>query len=175
LGSGVKKGFYLLNTLKLFPGCRHLRRVRIKKSCLLGAVFLWTLVHATPVRAADKPFDNPANWGGTGLMEIPSARVLEDGEFRIGAAQAWPYRWFTGAMGVFPGLELSGRLTEICNIASGLGEDYGANKDKAFDLKYQLFAESKYYPALALGLHDFHGTKLFSLCLIPWSAPCVLP
>lgn len=95
-------------------------------------------------------------------MEIPTARVLDDGEFRIGAAQAWPYRWFTGAMGVFPGLEFSGRLTEIRNIASGLGEDYGANKDKAFDLKYQLFAETKYYPALALGLHDFHGTKQFT-------------
>lgn len=68
-------------------------------------------------------------------MEIPNARILEDGVIRFGFAQALPYRWFTGAMGILPGLEASGRVTQITNIASGLGSDYGSNKDKAFDLK----------------------------------------
>jgi len=109
----------------------------------------------------DKPFGNAANWGGTGLMEIPTARILEDGEIRFGYAEADPYRWYAGGMGVFPGLELSGRYTEIKNIPSGLGAAYGAYKDKAFDLKYQILPESKKLPAIALGLHDFHGTRLF--------------
>ena len=64
----------------------------------------------------DRPFNNAANWGGTGLMEIPNARVLEDGFIRFGFAQALPYRWYMGGMGVFPGLEVSGRYTEITNI-----------------------------------------------------------
>ncbi|MBW2643428.1 MAG: YjbH domain-containing protein [Deltaproteobacteria bacterium] len=48
-------------------------------------------------------------------MEIPTARVLEDGVMRIGYAQADPYRWYTGGMGIFPGLEFSGRYTEMTN------------------------------------------------------------
>jgi len=110
--------------------------------------------------AWDRPFNNAANWGGTGLMEIPNARILEDGVLRFGAAQALPYRWYSMGMGIFPGLEFSGRLTEITNIPA-LGPGYGANKDKAFDLKYQILPESKELPAIAVGAHDFWGTRLF--------------
>ncbi|MEW6668925.1 MAG: YjbH domain-containing protein [Thermodesulfobacteriota bacterium] len=110
----------------------------------------------------DYPFDNPANWGGTGLMEIPTARILDDGTIRLGVAQALPFRWYTGGMGVFPGLEFSGRLTQVTNIqAVELGPGYGSVKDKAFDAKYQVLPESKWLPALAVGLHDFLGTKQF--------------
>ena len=107
----------------------------------------------------DAPFNNAANWGGTGLMETPNARILEDGVIRAGVAQALPYRWWYGGMGVFPGLEFSGRLTQITNIPSGLGPDYGSNKDKAFDFKYQIFPESKWFPALAFGFQDIIGNN----------------
>ncbi len=93
-------------------------------------------------------------------MEIPTARVLEDGVMRIGYAQADPYRWYTGGMGVFPGLEFSGRYTEMTNLPSNM-PGFGADKDKAFDLKYQILPESKRFPALAVGINDFHGTELF--------------
>jgi len=113
------------------------------------------------VRADDRPFNNSANWGGTGLLEIPTSRVLNDGVLRVGYAQALPFRWITGGMGIFPGLEASGRFTEISNIESNLGGDYGAVKDKALDLKYQLLPESKWMPAVAIGLNDIQGTQLF--------------
>ena len=93
-------------------------------------------------------------------MEIPTARVLEDGEIRIGIAQALPYRWYTGGMGIFPGLEVSGRFTQIVNVGTRL-PGQGTYKDKAFDLKYQILPESKKFPAVAIGIHDFHGTRLF--------------
>ena len=94
-------------------------------------------------------------------MEVPTARILEDGVIRFGYAQARPFKWYAGGMGVFPGLEFSGRYTDITNIPSGLGSAFGSTKDKAFDLKYQIFPESKRFPALAMGLHDITGTKLF--------------
>lgn len=93
-------------------------------------------------------------------MEIPNARVLEDGVVRLSGAQALPYRWISGGMGIFPGFELSGRLTAITNI-SALTPEYGSNKDKAFDLKYQLIPESRGLPAIAIGINDFWGTRLF--------------
>ncbi len=94
-------------------------------------------------------------------MEIPTARVLEESMIRFGYSEADPYRWYAGGMGVFPWLEVSGRYTEIKNIPSGLGSDFGGNKDKALDLKFQILPESKTLPAIALGLHDIHGTELF--------------
>lgn len=91
-------------------------------------------------------------------MEIPNARILEDGEVRFGYAQALPYRWFSGGIGILPGLELSGRLTQMANIPSGFEWDF---LDRSFDLKYQILAESKLFPAIAIGIHDFLGTQLF--------------
>ena len=123
--------------------------------------FLCQISLAAPALCWDRPFNNSANWGGTGLLETPTARILEDGVIRFGYAQADPYKWYTGAMGVFPGLEFSGRYTDITNIPSGLGSDFGSNKDKAIDLKYQILPESKRFPALAIGLNDITGTKLF--------------
>ena len=80
-------------------------------------------------------------------MPLP-LKVDVDGVIRVGYAQALPYSWITGGMGIFPGLEASGRYTEISNIDSNLGPDFGANKDKAFDLKYQLFPEYKQRPVM---------------------------
>jgi len=124
-------------------------------------LLILNISHVNNVCADDRPFNNSANWGGTGLLEIPTARVLNDGVVRVGYAQALPYSWIAGGMGIFPGLEASGRYTKISNIDSNLGPDFGAVKDKAFDLKYQLFPESKWMPAIALGLNDIQGTQLF--------------
>lgn len=109
--------------------------------------------------AGDKPFNNTTNWGGTGLMEMPNARVLKDGVIRFGVAQADPYRWYVGAMGVLPRLEFGGRVTEV--LGYEVNPEYGNFRDKAFDLKFQLFRESKYLPSVAIGLNDFHGTSLW--------------
>ncbi len=134
------------------------RAARAGLAALLGLLIgLWGPPAA---RAGDPPFNRSTNWGGTGLMEIPNARVLDDGEIRAGVAQALPYRWYTGGMGVLPGLEFTGRFTQMTNIPTGM-KGYGSYKDKAFDLKYQILPESRRFPALAVGLNDFHGTRLF--------------
>lgn len=128
---------------------------------------IWTVILAllllmsATARAGDKPFDMSANWGGTGLMEIPTARILPDGAMRLGTAMASPYIWYTFGFGVLPGLEFTSRYTDITNIPSGLGSDFGSFKDKAFDIKYQLLPESKRGPAIALGWNDFQGTRQF--------------
>jgi hypothetical protein len=116
------------------------------------------------VHAADAPFDGPANWGGTGLMETPTARVLEEGRFRVGVSSIDPYRYYYGAVSPLKGLEIGGRVTEILGLdissAPGWG-GYGNYKDKAVDLKYQMLPEGKWTPALAVGLMDPHGTRLY--------------
>jgi len=114
--------------------------------------------------AGDDPFDTPSNWGGTGLMDTPTARVLKEGKYRIGLSQIYPYRYYYAAVSPFPGLEVDGRVTEILGTANNdpYWRDYGNSKDKAVDLKYQLFKEGKYLPAISLGVMDPHGTRAYS-------------
>jgi len=115
--------------------------------------------------AADEPFTGPANWGGTGLMEIPTARVMKENSYRVGFSQVEPYRYYYGAFSPLKGLEIDGRMTETMVSIDKPGtnwEGYGNYKDKSVDLKYQIAAEGKYSPALAVGIMDPHGTRLYA-------------
>jgi hypothetical protein len=132
---------------------------KIAPRLILSFLFLQVLFISSAY-SWDRPFDNAANWLGTGLLEIPTARVLDDGVIRLGVAQALPFRWYGGGMGVFPGLEFTGRLTELTNIDPGF-PGQRTQKDKAFDIKYQIIPESKWLPAVALGYHDLFGTQQF--------------
>jgi hypothetical protein len=115
--------------------------------------------------ASDEPFTLPANWGGTGMMEIPAARVLREGRYRIGVSQVDPYRYYYFALSPLEGLEVGGRVTENLNvdISSKPGwTGYGNNKDKAIDIKYQFHPEGKWTPAVAIGIMDPHGTRVYA-------------
>jgi len=111
--------------------------------------------------AADEPFLGPANWGGTGLMEIPTARVMKENTYRFGATEMFPYRYYYGALGIFPNLEIDGRVTEMIGVRGFANTSYGWYKDKAFDMKYRFLPESTYSPALAIGVMDPQGTRLY--------------
>jgi len=115
--------------------------------------------------AADTPFTNANNWGATGLMEMPTARVLETGKYRVGVSQINPYRYYYMAISPIKGLEIDGRVTEALDVPanpdSPTWKDYGNNKDKSIDLKYQFIAEGKYWPAMTLGIMDPHGTRKY--------------
>ncbi len=125
---------------------------------LLAFLLLVPLPHA---KGDDEPFVGPSNWGFTGLMDTPTARVLREDRFRIGAGQVHPYRYYYGAIGLLKGLEIGGRVTEVLGVKA-LESGYGNTKDKALDVKYQFWPEGKYSPALALGIMDPHGTRLYS-------------
>ncbi len=133
----------------------------------LFVTFLAVLILSPAVSfAADSPFTGPTNWGETGLMETPTARVIEPGKYRVGLSQVDPYRYYYGTVSPLQGLEINGRVTEIIGIQEDLTDsnwnNYGNYKDKAFDLKYQFIREGKYWPAIALGIMDPHGTRLYS-------------
>jgi len=120
---------------------------------------------AQPCRAFDEPFTGASNWGGTGLLETPTARVVKENRYRFGASQVHPYRAYYIGMGVLDRLEVNGRVTEVLGVKASQAESwsgYGNYKDKAVDLKLQTVREGMYTPAIALGIMDPHGTRLFS-------------
>ena len=135
---------------------------------VLVAACAAVLVLCLPLRplASDRPFTFASSWGGTGLMEIPTARVMEENRWRIGISQVDPARTYYGVFCVLPGLEIDGRVTEILDTSKEVEVDrfegYGNNKDKSVDLKYRFITEGKYRPALALGIMDPSGTRLLA-------------
>ncbi|MBP7529851.1 MAG: YjbH domain-containing protein [Syntrophorhabdaceae bacterium] len=139
--------------------------------CLIALISLVNLTICfsilTPAhvcRAADEPFTGPSNSGGTGLMETPTARILKENRYRFGASQVHPYRVYYIGMGVLDRLEVNGRVTEILGVKASDAANwsgYGNYKDKAIDIKLQMAREQKYTPAIALGVMDPHGTRIF--------------
>ncbi len=124
------------------------------------ALTLCLLLIGAAAEASEDNFITPNNWGATGLMEIPSARIMKENTYRVGAGQVYPYRYYYAALGAWKGLEVDGRFTEIIGVKA-LTEGYGNYKDKAFDLKYQLIPEGVYLPAIAVGIMDPQGTRLY--------------
>jgi hypothetical protein len=110
---------------------------------------------------SDEPFTGPGNRGLTGLMEIPTARVMREESYRIGITRVFPYWYYYIGVTPLPGLEIFGRFTRIEGLKSPLGKGYGNVKDRSFELKYQFIPEGKYNPALAIGIMDPYGTRLY--------------
>ncbi|MGB5300537.1 MAG: YjbH domain-containing protein, partial [Thiogranum sp.] len=51
----------------------------------------------------------PNTTGQTGLINMPDARIAEDGRFRFGVSYSRPYLPVWGSISMLPRLELSGR------------------------------------------------------------------
>ncbi|MGC8502946.1 MAG: YjbH domain-containing protein [Desulfurella sp.] len=109
-------------------------------------------------------FDNflhaPNNYGVTGLMSIPTARVMKEDTYRIGVNRVSPYVHYYITLSPLKGLEINALVTEILGLIPfhSPGESgYGSYKDKSIDIKYQIEKEGKYTPAVAIGLLDPYG------------------
>ncbi|ADU97059.1 protein of unknown function DUF940 membrane lipoprotein [Thermovibrio ammonificans HB-1] len=135
-----------------------------KLTKIRGFVLLTTLfVTLSTTKREALGYDILSNFGRTGLLEIPTAYVIQDGHLAFGTSYVYPYLRFYGNVGFFPGLELGGDITEIRDVVvkGGIWTGYGFYKDKAFFAKYQILPETEKFPAIAVGWDDFHGTKLF--------------
>ena len=104
----------------------------------------------------------PNSMGQTGIINMPTARIDDDGSLRFGLSQFSPYTTFWSSLSLLPRLELGARYTSIENtIGLTVDDNYGTFKDKAFDAKLLLIDESTYVPAISVGSQDFLGTRVF--------------
>ena len=96
---------------------------------------------------------------------MPNALVEHDGTFSIGYSYDQPYGELWATSTILPFLQVTGRYVSISGVkafadAEG-NSDYGRNKDKVFDAKFQLVAENTWRPTIAFGATDVLGTQLF--------------
>ena len=112
-----------------------------------------TMIAATSATAQNASYSLN---GSTGLIDMPSASLLPDGE------TAWTFTGSGTAYGgtltfqMLPRLETSVHFTTI--------DDWfgGTLYDQSLDLKYQIFDESGNMPAIAIGARDFLSNGAFS-------------
>lgn len=101
-------------------------------------------------------------WGGVGLLQTPTARMAEEGEFAFTASHTSPYSHYNVAMQPFPWLEGIYRYTNVSGVPYTASQGRQNYKDKSIDFKVRLWEESHWLPEVAFGARDFGGTGLFS-------------
>lgn len=134
---------------------RH-ARAHVPLISLLALAVSGSLHAQVPVTQSD--------WGGAGLLQTPTARMADDGEFSFVASHTSPYSRYNFSLQPFPWLEGSFRYVNVAGAPYGpewLSGDQNY-KDKSIDFKLRLWEESRWLPQVAFGMRDLGGTGFFS-------------
>lgn len=133
------------------------------KRVLLGSVAaLGLLAAATSPWAQEGVFRTTLNnYGGSGLLDMPSANQLPDGEFTLSVASHGPVLHTALTFQILPRVQGSFRYSGIAGLQlDGFSPD-ATYYDRSFDLRFKLLEEGRYLPDLTVGLQDFVGTGLY--------------
>ncbi len=109
----------------------------------------------------DSPkFNTTNNHGVVGIINLPSARFLDEQSAVITAYRGNPDRKITLTMMPYNWMEASLFYTSVKGqpYGSGYDQDY---KDKGFNAKFRLKKQDN-LPALAVGFNDLAGTGIYS-------------
>lgn len=133
------------------------RRTRTLRSLPLALAALGSLA-APPVFAEMRPSLSFA--GTTGLLDMPSGEMQEDGTLSLISAHFGPISRTTLTFQISPRLSGSFRYTGVRNWDDVLTSKFPTYYDRSFDMSYQLAFEGKYMPAVRVGLIDVIGTGI---------------
>jgi hypothetical protein len=131
-------------------------------SCL--ALALSGTAQAEILTYPDPVGPSQSDFGGTGLMQMPNARLAREGEFSVNYRDNEQYRFWSTSIALFPWLEGTVRYTDVRTRKYSASTDFsGAQsyKDKSFDFKARLWEEGFWLPQVAFGKRDIAGTGLF--------------
>lgn len=97
-----------------------------------------------------------ADFGTTGLIDIPSARMMEDGEFKFAMSRQRVADIYSLNYQLTPWFESTFRYT-IFNPdkVAGSGDDL---YDRSYEVKLRLIRERRLFPQVAVGIRDVLGT-----------------
>ncbi|MCA0935158.1 YjbH domain-containing protein [Vibrio alginolyticus] len=122
------------------------------------------------VLAQDMPFEalplqpSQMDFGGVGLMQMPTGRMAPEGEFNVAVNFSNEYQFYNVTLQVMPWLETTLRYTLVNDLFYSSDPSFSGDTkytDKGIDFKVRLLEESQYFPELSVGVRDFAGTGLF--------------
>jgi hypothetical protein len=106
-----------------------------------------------------------SNYGTIGLIQMPSARMHEEGSIGFTWTHSDPYLRGSIMGNPFDWFEASYSYTDVNNkLYSDSPEFSGSQsyKDKSFDAKFRIIKEGFIKPQVAIGFRDFGGSSLFA-------------
>ncbi|WP_373689578.1 YjbH domain-containing protein [Photobacterium pectinilyticum] len=115
-------------------------------------------------------FDYPAftpsqsDFGGVGLIQMPSGRVAREGEINVAGTFNDEYHHYTVSLQLMPWLETTIRYTLVQDLLYSSDPNFSGDTkytDKGIDFKVRLLEESYWLPETSFGVRDFGGTGLF--------------
>ncbi|MCH7376434.1 YjbH domain-containing protein [Aeromonas sp. MR19] len=104
------------------------------------------------------------DFGGVGLLQMPTARMAKTGEFSANYVDNDQYRRWSISAQPFDWFEATLRYTDVRTKKYSPYEDFSGDqtyKDKGMDFKFRLWQESHYLPQVSVGFRDLMGTGLF--------------
>ncbi|QUJ68193.1 YjbH domain-containing protein [Photobacterium sp. GJ3] len=137
--------------------------------CRFGLLSGLSLSLVAPSALADE-FSAPvfhvsqSDFGGVGLMQMPSGRVAPEGEFTFGTTYNKDYLHYNVSLQLFPWLETTIRYTLVQDVLYSNDPNFSGDTkytDKGIDFKIRLLEESYWLPETSIGIRDFGGTGLF--------------
>jgi len=98
-------------------------------------------------------------YGSAGLIDMPTAEALPDGQFVIGVSSFAGGTRTTLTFQATPRLSASFRYVGIKDASFSSFDTYRA---RSFDIRYLLKKEGRIWPAITVGLQDFAGTGIYA-------------
>ncbi|MGI2072240.1 YjbH domain-containing protein [Shewanella baltica] len=105
-----------------------------------------------------------SDFGGVGLMQMPTGRMAPEGEFNFATSYNDDYQHFTASVQLFPWFETTVRYTQVQDLLYSSDPNFSGNTkytDKGIDFKVRLLEETNWLPETSFGVRDFGGTGLF--------------
>ncbi|MBE4203280.1 YjbH domain-containing protein [Vibrio parahaemolyticus] len=137
---------------------------------LIKSTFVLTTMSPLIAWAQSIPFEAPPlkpsqmDYGGVGLMQMPTGRMAPEGEFNFSVTSNNEYLFYNATIQVMPWAEATIRYTIVDGLPYCTDPRFcGDNEytDKGIDFKFRLLEESQYVPDVSFGIRDFAGTGLF--------------
>jgi len=134
------------------------------------SVALTSELMATTLERFAEPFQEPdflptqSDFGGVGLIQMPSGRMAKEGTFSFSATENQEYQFYAISLQLLPWLETSIRYTQVEDVLYSPFENFSGDTkytDKGIDTKVRLLKESFWLPDVSVGLRDLGGTGLF--------------
>lgn len=105
-----------------------------------------------------------SDFGGVGLMQMPTGRMAAEGEFSLGTTYNDQYQHYATSIQLFPWFEATARYTQVRDLLYSNDPSFSGDTkytDKGIDFKVRLWEESYWLPETSIGIRDFGGTGLF--------------
>lgn len=106
---------------------------------------------------------NSSDFGTTGLLDIPTSRMMEDGDLKVNYNSQKIANIVNLTYQATPWLETTFRYT-IFNADNPIRNSANIDglNDRSYGLKLKLLKERKYIPSVSLGIRDILGTGAWS-------------